>query len=130
MEMTTHTQNHISSSIDSNNRSWIANQIYLKNMYAYPYQSLANDIKHVVTDIDHFPYTRFYRGVYNDSHPHIWQREAGYHRLYNDNYKEHLLYIVKPHQSPTQIPCSTILPRRLHFRDHLSNSNLCVDTPP
>jgi hypothetical protein len=112
------------------NQEWIAKQIYLKNMYAIPFESLGSDIQHVITDVDHFPYTRFYRGVYNDTKPHIWQREAGYHRLENDRYKENLLYITKPHHSPTQIPCSTILPRKLSFRDHLSNKDYCVVSPP
>ncbi len=112
------------------NQEWIAKQIYLKNMYAYPYESLGSDVKHVVTDVDHFPYTRFYRGVYNDTRPHVWEREAGYHTLENARYKDNLLYMTTPHESPTQIPCSTILPRKLCPKQRLSNTNECINSPP
>lgn len=112
------------------NQQWIAKQIYLKNMYASPYESRASDIQHVVTDIDHFPYTRFYRGIYNDAKPHLWEREAGFHPLQNNLYKDQLLYFTSPHQSPTQIPCSTILPLQRPFHGPLLNRMQCTVSPP
>jgi hypothetical protein len=112
------------------NQEWIAKQIHLKNMYACPYESLANDVTHVVTDVDHFPYTRFYRGVYNNVHPQIWMREAGFKRIGETPSKSHLLYFVSPNKGPAQIPCSTILPRTSSTFDTYASRSSCFITPP
>jgi len=116
--------------MDQHNRQYIASQIHLKNQSGIPYIVYANDIKQIKTDVDHFPYTRFYRGQFNDSNPHIWEREAGYHPLENDRYIHTNKYIVYPHQSPTQIPCSTILPRKLPCTSKLCNTDTPVNISP
>jgi hypothetical protein len=113
------------------NREWIAKQIHLKNMYAYPYQSLGNDVKHVVTDVDHFPYTRFYRGVFDDTQPHLWEREAGYHPLQNKQYKDHVVYVKTHEATPhTQVACSTIFPRKHCDKSSPCHSQSCIVSPP
>lgn len=43
-----------------------------------PYFVKGKDIKLMLTDMDHFPYRRFFRGVYNDPEPVIHSRFAGY----------------------------------------------------
>ena len=115
---------------ESANQRFIKQQIQIKNSCAYPYQSFANDVKHVLTDMDHFPYTRFYRGQYNDAQPHIYGREAGYHPLQNSEYIHHNTYAVQKHESPTQVPCTTVLPTKLCHRTSLSNTNDCVNSSP
>lgn len=40
-------------------------------------------IKSALTDMDHFPYRRFFRGVYNESEPVIFGRQAGYRSFIN-----------------------------------------------
>ena len=116
------------------NEEWIATQIHMKNSYACPYESRASDIQQVVTDVDHFPYTRFYRGVYNDTSPHIWEREAGFHLLDKSSYRRNVTFDVAPHRGVTQIPCGTILP--VHTRDSAAYSRLsnkdsfCVQKSP
>ena len=63
--------------MDDANIISIRNQIKLKKGYN-PYYSTMNDVESVITDMDHFPYTRFYRGVYNSSDPVVFEREAGW----------------------------------------------------
>lgn len=55
----------------------IQQMIYDKNSYE-PYFVNGKDIKVVLTDMDHFPYRRFFRGVYDDPVPIIHSRFAGY----------------------------------------------------
>jgi len=43
-----------------------------------PYFVKGKDIKLMLTDMDNFPYRRFFRGVYNDPEPVIHSRFAGY----------------------------------------------------
>lgn len=111
------------------NRQWIAQQIQWKNMYATPYTSLANDVRHVRTDVDHFPYTRFYRGEYASSSPRVWIREAGFHPIQPN------VYVVQtPEPTPLdtvfQVPCSTIFPVR-HKRPYpLESQRVCTVVPP
>jgi hypothetical protein len=40
-------------------------------------------IKTTLTDMDHFPYRRFFRGVYYESEPVIFGRDAGYRPYMN-----------------------------------------------
>lgn len=41
----------------------------------------------VQTDMDNFPYNRFYRGVYNFYDPVIFEREAGFRPVLNGCYQ-------------------------------------------
>lgn len=43
-----------------------------------PFYATSEDLANVITDYDHFPYTRYYRGVYTSSSPIVAEREAGY----------------------------------------------------
>jgi hypothetical protein len=67
-------------------------------------------IYRTITDFDHFPYKRFFRGVYDKSYPIIMEREAGFRPIDNQCYKKlSLPNIVKPDYC-FQYPCSTITP--------------------
>ena len=43
-----------------------------------PYFVNGKDIKLMITDMDHFPYRRYFRVVYDDPKPIIHSRYAGY----------------------------------------------------
>ena len=53
-----------------------------------PYFSTKENIKMVMVDNDHFPYTRFYRGKAESNKPIIMEREAGWRNvnIICDNY--------------------------------------------
>ena len=55
----------------------IQQMIFDKNQFE-PYFVNGKNIKMVLTDMDHFPYRRWFRGVYNDYEPVIHSRFAGY----------------------------------------------------
>lgn len=116
--------------IAAQNRARIMQQIAYKNHLSVPYTPYAYDLLHVKTDVDHFPYTRFYRGQFNETTPRIWEREAGYHRLQPSAYDAHLLYVQPPHESPTQIPCTTVLRKGMPCRNPLCPPKGCVDSSP
>ena len=44
----------------------------------YVHFGTLNEAEKTLTDFDHFPYTRFYRGVYHSSDPIALEREAGW----------------------------------------------------
>ena len=71
------------------NRSFIENAKYLKNK-SNPYYARQHDTRKIVTDFDHFPYPRFYRGIHTFDHPVIIEREAGYRKQEQSCYKEKL----------------------------------------
>lgn len=69
--------NSLTAKITSNNVSSVRDQIYLKQG-CQPFFGTSTEAKTVVTDMDHFPYTRFFRGVYYSSDPVVFEREAGW----------------------------------------------------
>ena len=64
----------------------VQNQILMKKGYS-PYYGTINEASHVISDMDHFPYTRFFRGVYYSSNPTVFEREAGWRPVRNNCYK-------------------------------------------
>ena len=48
-----------------------------------PYFSTKENIRGVVTDYDHFPYRRFYRGKAELNKPVVIEREAGWRKVDN-----------------------------------------------
>jgi hypothetical protein len=71
--------------MEDNNIKVIKDQIN-KKMSPYPYTISKNVINDVVTDMDHHPYTRWYRGVYYSSEPMVMEREAGWRPIKNNCY--------------------------------------------
>jgi hypothetical protein len=88
----------------------IKKQIEDKNSYK-PFYATANYAESVVTDMDNFPYNRFYRGVYYSSDPIVFEREAGWRSPYNNCYKNSCCQgIIEKPSICWQNACSTILP--------------------
>ena len=95
--------------INARNHDAIKYQIDLinKQLPFFPSKQL---VRSVVTDMDHFPYTRFFRGNPAGDTPIIMEREAGYRRRL-DCYEP----VYVPDQGPFpsvcfEGPCSTTYP--------------------
>jgi len=69
-------------------------------------------LRPVGTDMDLFPYNRFYRGMVSCDRPRIFDREAGYRPWRPGLYMPPTTEpdAVPPFMGCFQIPCSTILP--------------------
>jgi len=82
---------------------------YLKNS-SNIYYANQNDVRQVITDFDHFPYQRFYRGVHTSEHPIIIEREAGYRKLEPSCYKEKLVTKSEYPKHCFEGPASVVYP--------------------
>lgn len=71
------TDNTLTKHITDNNVSSVRDQIHLKQG-CQPFFGTSTEAKKVVTDMDHFPYSRFFRGVYYSSDPVVFERESGW----------------------------------------------------
>ena len=98
--------------ITQNNRDIIQFQINQKQQYNIPFYATKELVQSTITDMDEFPYKRFFRGEYANKCPVVFEREAGWRPLHNNCYKE----IVTPQQCEHpycwQMPCSTVYPCR------------------
>lgn len=93
-------------------------QIDKKNNYNQPYYASIDIIKPFLTDQDHFPYTRNFRGMYESAYPVINERQVGWRPLNNRCYKQ-INYSVTPKATFCwQYPCSTIFPCREEKHDN------------
>jgi hypothetical protein len=93
-----------------NSIDFVRQEISRKNS-SIPY--LANNIAvtNVVTDYDHWPYNRWYRGVYYYPEPIVAEREAGWRPIHNSCYSVN----IPPEPEPQphncfEVACSTTLP--------------------
>ena len=115
------------------NIKFVRNQISDKNGDT-PHFGTINNATSVVTDMDHFPYTRFYRGVYNSPNPIVFEREAGWRPQRNDCYntKCNAKSVYPDHCF--EAPCSTVYPcypkylQKWSDRDALNVqlNNMCI----
>ena len=106
------------------NVDFVRQQILHKNSNT-PYFALDSTVTNVVTDMDHFPYSRWYRGVYDFSEPIVAEREAGFRKLENDAYKPRIP--IKPEKNRPlcfQAPCSTVYPC---FADDKNSKKHCMN---
>lgn len=75
--------------INNANVASVRKQISEKNG-SNPFYGTRNGVESVITDMDHFPYTRFFRGIYKSTEPVVVERESGWrpHRAtcYSINY--------------------------------------------
>jgi len=55
----------------------VRDQIYYKILGPYSSRYVHENLHSMFTDMDHFPYTRFFRGQYESDNPHVFEREAG-----------------------------------------------------
>lgn len=100
-----------------------------------PSQATLQMAKLVQTDIDTWPYPRYFRGNYNSADPIVWDREAGSRKI------EPYLPSTVPPLSPFipsvtqgmycfQPPCSTIFPCNPKVLGGRSMPDACVNISP
>ena len=93
-----------------NNVDYVRNQIDKKNMYK-PYYATANLVRNAVTDFDHFPYTRSFRGVYYNTKPGVLEREAGFRNRHDNDYRKKLPLERELYpRNCFEGPCSVVYP--------------------
>ena len=101
----------MSDEITNNNINTVQKLIELKKK-SQPYYTSTDDASNIMTDYDNFPYTRWFRGVYNSSVPIVAEREAGW-RIRNDSCYEYKPEKPKENVYPNncfEYPCSTVFP--------------------
>lgn len=99
------------------NIKYIKNQIKLKQKSS-PHFATIDDTRMCVTDNDHFPYTRYFRGVYNKSTPVVYEREAGWRPVQNNCYKPQCSIADTSHPHVCfQTSCSKVHPCRKYKED-------------
>jgi hypothetical protein len=101
----------LTKNLTDNNIDIVRKQIMEKKK-SYPYYGTSNVAESVVGDMDVFPYTRFYRGVYYSSDPVVFEREASWRSPQNSCYGNSKGCCAQPLKSENcwQIACSTVLP--------------------
>ena len=77
---------NLTKKINTDNIKSIRRQIHQKQG-SNPFYGTVNDAESIVTDMDHFPYTRFFRGVYYSPDPVVFEREAGWRPTRDGCYK-------------------------------------------
>jgi len=96
--------------VNDANVASVRNQIYMKTR-CLPHFGTINGAESVVTDMDHFPYTRFYRGVYNSSQPVVFEREAGWRPQRDACYSVNECNQKSPYPNHCwESACSTVYP--------------------
>ena len=106
----------------------IIQQQIQQKMGADPYFCPTSVFTSVRSDLDEFPYRRFFRGQANRLYPTVWDRGAGYSKIIASPIEK-----PKPSTGLTdlcfQIPCSTVLPCH-NTKIQLSNSTNAVYYSP
>jgi hypothetical protein len=92
------------------NRGNIEKAKYMKNNVNKVYYATQADTRQVVTDFDHFPYQRFYRGIHNSEYPTIIEREAGYRQQEQSCYREKLIVKSEYPKHCFEGPASVVYP--------------------
>jgi hypothetical protein len=99
----------------------VRQNIFRKNS-SDPYLANSRTITDVITDMDHHPYTRWFRGVYYFPSPIVFEREAGWRKLNNRCYN--IISPIEKEEIPHhcwEAPCSTVYPCHPQYLDRRSN---------
>lgn len=93
------------------NEEIVKQQIVDKLNYNKAYYGRKNFVRNIVTDMDSFPYTRYFRGSFSSDKPIIFGREAGWRLLDNKCYTPVLTYMKPMYPNHCfQTACSTVYP--------------------
>ena len=103
--------NYTQSNVDA-----VRSQIGSKLNYNVPYYATMPSAGSVLTDMDQFPYKRFFRGVYYEDTPTVFEREAGWRPRKDECYVELVVPDIKRAHYCWEYPCTTCKP--------------CVGKPP
>lgn len=116
---------------NQNNIEHIRAQIAKKNS-ANPYLANNKTVTRELTDMDHHPYTRWFRGVYYYPDPIVMEREAGWRPENNGCYD--MVIPVFPEKHPAHcyiVPCSTVFPcfqKYDHRFKEMSDRDVFIDS--
>ena len=99
-------------SIVKSNVNIIRDQIEAK-VGRQPFFASQNAASMIVTDMDTFPYPRFYRGVYQLEEPVVLEREAGWRVRQESCYTPTRIVSEEKVEYCWQVPCSTVFPCRV-----------------
>lgn len=121
--------NH-SNNINNDNYNNIQYQIKQKKSYS-PYYADSTTGSLILTDFDHFPYTRWGRGKVKSDVPIIAEREAGWRPRHDDCYKNIKdTREVKIKDICFQPACSTVYPCHLSSNykppPELLQNDMCI----
>ena len=96
--------------VTSNTVDFVQQQIKLKNS-STPYYADRKIVDNAITDMDVFPYPRFFRGKPTDPNPNVMEREAGFRNRYQAGYTPQINLPPAPKPNVCFEPaCSTIFP--------------------
>lgn len=94
-----------------NNVRNVRDQMYYKLDYNEPFYATPEMVLKTIEDQDHFPYTRYFRGIYNKDTPTVYEREAGWRPRYDGCYrKQNFLEPVDEPNHCFEAPCSVVYP--------------------
>lgn len=98
--------------ISSNEKSIDSIQYQImKKSSPEPFFATNRSVVNSITDMDHHPYTRWFRGVYYYPDPIVFEREAGWRPMHNSCYE-----VIQPVEREErnnlcfEAPCSTVFP--------------------
>lgn len=101
---------HLTSQINQSNVMAVR-ELIARKITDEPYFANDESVMRVVTDMDHHPYSRFYRGIYYYPDPVMFEREAGYREQEDPCYKAgYTCGDDKPPEMCFEPACSTIFP--------------------
>jgi len=115
----------------------ISNIKYLidKKKQSKVFYATQNDTSAVLTDMDNFPYERYFRGVPTSDRPIVFEREAGWRNIENNCYQVENPNVVDNVQKHCfEAACSTVYPcypsffQKFGDRDafNVSLNNACI----
>jgi hypothetical protein len=125
--------------VTQNNVLYVREQIAKKLNYDMPYYARQQDVRRPVTDMDEFPYQRFYRGRYDINEPVVFDRDAGWRPRFDGCYKPQ--FVMEPTSTPAhcfETACSTVYPCNSEFLKRYGDRAVlellvnrgCVDKSP
>lgn len=122
--------NHSNNNMNYDNYENIQNRIKQKKSY-FPYYADMTSGSLTLTDFDHFPYTRWWRGKAKSNVPIIAEREAGWRPRNDDCYKNiKELKEVKIKDICFQPACSTVYPcninSNINSKPELLQNDMCI----
>lgn len=103
--------NNFSDQITNNNINFVRQQINKKQSSQHFELATYDMVKKSTTDFDHYPYTRFYRGIYYKQNPMFIEREAGFRKRHDDCYEPTIHYdTIPPSNLCYESACSVVYP--------------------
>ena len=116
--------------------STLEEQILLKANPDSKFRATKDSVLPSKTDHDHFPYTRYYRGQYNNPDAVVSSNKAGWSKVRNNCYDYTVYEVEKANDTCFQLPCNTTLPCRdkgtgmKQNRCSKTNAKGCINLSP